>query len=404
MHYVLLLVCGLLILFSSILVSSSNYNIDSFAQGQNASQPEDQSKQKSDEACLTFKNFIHPFARGANQSIDCKMGSQSDKSKQCPQGQTISSFSVSCVPCPSTPASIQPTVWDRESSVLKDPLVLSQYYPVANKRAHSGSESEGEVQSVSLRVISIADVICGVQPPPKCPAVYINTPQPSTIISNNTWNYDPNNVLQDPHVNPDLRAHLNRALKAAYDPGIHVKIANGPIGAYRSPQQSDEARANRQPNAAQQLSPIAPGWRSAHNYGLGVDLNIIDEKGRAIQPKLPDGKTKRVDPTGQGRNWYKFYTDLSRYMRAEGFECEDKPRVGGPLDGDSGHFEYHPAWPGLIGVRSGISVDKIFAERDQAMRLAASEGKQFLSINPGSTDWLPYLWSRAGTCPAVDVR
>jgi D-alanyl-D-alanine carboxypeptidase len=141
---------------------------------------------------------------------------------------------------------------------------------------------------------------------------------------------------------------------------------------------------------------VAPAWQSAHNYGLGVDLNVIDGSGHSIQPGW-------VDPTGQHRNWYSFYRDLARFI-SEGFEWGDRPSVGNPLAGDSGHFEYHPDWPGLIGVRNGISIDKIKAARDEAMREAASEGKYYLPTNPASTDWLLYLWNRAGTCPDVDGR
>jgi hypothetical protein len=301
----------------------------------------------------------------------------------------------SCNPCSSTSTSIQPAAYDRS----KDTSSLPLHSLILYQHTQDVLENAAEAHNANMNIVPVADVICGGHPPPKCPSGFINTPQPPTTIGN--WNYDPRHQLAGPHVNPELREHLHRVLQAVYDNGIpqpplHFKIGNEqvagvdhPIGVYRSPQESDEARANRQPNAAGQLPHVAPGWNSAHNYGTGVDLIVWNDKtGRPAD-----------DPTT-----YKLMKQLLPYMRSEGFESAEWPSVGNQIPNDDGHFEYHPGWPGLIGPANGVSINKIKAERDEAMRQAASEGRSLLPVDPASTDWLPYLWSRAGACPAVDVR
>ncbi len=48
------------------------------------------------------------------------------------------------------------------------------------------------------------------------------------------WNFDPQNKLVNPLVNPEVRAHFIEAMKEAIDNGVHIKIA----WSYRSPSES----------------------------------------------------------------------------------------------------------------------------------------------------------------------
>src|SRR6187551_2779319 len=43
----------------------------------------------------------------------------------------------------------------------------------------------------------------------------------STIYKN--WNFDPNNLLNNPLLNPELKDNLLKALKSAYDKGLKVQ-------------------------------------------------------------------------------------------------------------------------------------------------------------------------------------
>ena len=172
-----------------------------------------------------------------------------------------------------------------------------------------------------------------------------------------------------------------KALKAAFADGLRVRIANKDIGAFRTPGQSDDAKKQALKENPNNPRAVASGWNSVHNYGLGIDLVVIDEKGNLIEPGW-------IDPTGQGRNWYSFYVKLKDYMRAQVFEWADRSSTGSSLGGDSGHFEYHPAWKGLFG--KDIRPNDI---PNKAIRDAIKAGK-----SGALDDWLPYLWNSAGAC------
>ena len=125
------------------------------------------------------------------------------------------------------------------------------------------------------------------------------------------WNFDPNNLLGNPLVNPYMRIQLLEALKTAYDNGLSVKIANGKIGAYRTDAQSDAARANAAEDARlnnQNPRAVGSGGNSCHNYGLCVDIAVYDPQTR----KPIENGWIGTGPNGE-KNWYEFYKKLKYY-------------------------------------------------------------------------------------------
>jgi hypothetical protein len=180
--------------------------------------------------------------------------------------------------------------------------------------------------------------------PPPCPAIVPNErdPHPRQV----------NRDLNDPHVNPEMRFHLENAFRAARAAGLDPQISE----AYRSPERSqvlyedsvrtyEERRANLiaeieatdDPAERQRLNtqlqnlrrpPAAPAWSSAHNYGIAVDIRLLDERGNPLEGRNP--------ATGSH-----LYEQLVPIMQKEGFVWY------GP--NDNGHYEYHPSWAGTEG-------------------------------------------------------
>jgi hypothetical protein len=128
--------------------------------------------------------------------------------------------------------------------------------------------------------------------------------------------------LSDKYLNPEMLDALGAALDAARKAGFKPMIGE----AYRSPERSDslyQAYINGKGGRA------APAWGSAHNYGVAVDILLVNSDGKII-------------PNNNNHD----YTRYAKYMKAEGFTWfTDYGKKGV----DDGHFEYHPAITGLMG-------------------------------------------------------
>lgn len=209
--------------------------------------------------------------------------------------------------------------------------------------------------------------------PPPCPApkdVTYNKEQPTSDSS-------------DPHVNPEMKFHLEEALKRiAADGGIKIKMKDGTeviatpkiYEVYRSPERADylhEKYLKGGPRA--QAAGNTP-----HEYGIAVDIWLYDQNGKVIDNLSPiyGKKNAETNPNPTYPNaWYTISKKLASHMTAEMF-------LWGEPIGDTPHFEYHPNWEGLKGAKSLPGL------RDTAKKEATQEG------NPDG--WLQKMWKNAG--------
>lgn len=170
------------------------------------------------------------------------------------------------------------------------------------------------------------------------------------------WSYDPDDLLDDSHVNAQFKAAAQKALAAAVAGGLRPQIAE----VYRTPEES--ARKSKAYKSGKG-GRAAPAWQSCHNYGLGMDVYLYDADGGMIDS---DNKKKHPD-------WYKQVKQFAKTYMGEFV-------WGEPID-DTDHFEYHPNWNGLAGA-------ELMATRDWAQKVA-----------DGKTDyleWIDYFWWKAG--------
>jgi D-alanyl-D-alanine carboxypeptidase len=160
----------------------------------------------------------------------------------------------------------------------------------------------------------------------------------------------PDRNLNDKHLNPEMRRALDAALYAAKQAGFNPKIGE----AYRSPERSDSLY---QAYISGKGGRAAPAWGSPHNYGIAVDILLINSAGKII-------------PNNANND----YTDFAQFMKAEGFEW-----FGDYHTGDDGHFEYHPAKTGLM---SGAELKAL---RDKVI-------KEMGLMDIRCTEWRSQLW------------
>jgi len=194
--------------------------------------------------------------------------------------------------------------------------------------------------------------------PAACPA-----PQPNLVYNNNVANNDAN----DPHFNPEMKFHIENALKSARDAGLNPVLGEG----YRTPERSADL-VNRGVKAG------GP-WGSGHNYGLAVDIWLYDNNGNQI--------------TETTKGWYSEFKKLATHMKNEGFTWWDDhltPTEKANKEGDANHFAYHPNWSG--NAHGGF----LKIQRDNAMQEAAKKGNYQLPADPKSVDWLREMWKKAG--------
>ena len=128
---------------------------------------------------------------------------------------------------------------------------------------------------------------------------------------------------------------------------------------------------------------MTPAGSSAHNYGIAVDLRILDAEGNILAGTNP----------ATGSN---LYERLVPFMQAEGFAWY------GP--GDNGHYNYHPNWHGIEGLVVGGEF--LRAQRDKAIveeiaRNWALGGPWGFTSMP--VDWLANMWNKAGA-PCLTER
>lgn len=168
------------------------------------------------------------------------------------------------------------------------------------------------------------------------------------------WNPDPNGKLSDPHLNPNFVKAAQGFLAAAVLEGFRPVI-QGSIAGYRTPEES--AAAHQRYLAGGPKANDA--WESVHNYGLGVDVTLIN----------PDGS---VNP-GKTRAQEAVYNKLAQVAAPYGLVTGVK--------NDTGHYEYHPAWPNPVGPKT------LQSTRAAAIAEAAK--------TPG-IDWISIFWQKAG--------
>jgi hypothetical protein len=177
--------------------------------------------------------------------------------------------------------------------------------------------------------------------------------------------WDTGHRLSDPHINPAMRAAAESAFREAVAIGLHPRI--GPEkGGYRDPQQSDamhKAYLQGQPGATQ----AAPGWHSAHNYGLALDIYLIDKSGQLVDESKRPGDD---------------YSLLIELLQRHGFA------YGAAGPNDRNHFQYQP------DVSHGIQGAEWVHLRDWAFGMAKASEHDSAAMQAG--DWLQYIWSAVG--------
>ena len=163
----------------------------------------------------------------------------------------------------------------------------------------------------------------------------------------------PNTNLNDPHVNPEMKRHLEKALKSIPEEGIKFTYQDKdgtkktayafPIihEVYRPPERSDylynlyKKYQNWDPNSGTKRPDKAgkanPGWGSGHNYGDTVDIYLVDGNKKLINEEHEIFKDNKA--------WQEAFNKLVPYMEKEGFDW---------LPSDAPHFEYHPGKKGAI--------------------------------------------------------
>src|SRR2546422_10524358 len=97
--------------------------------------------------------------------------------------------------------------------------------------------------------------------------------------------WDPGNRLSDPHINPAMRAAVEAVFSGLVSEGLHPRI--GPKeGGFRSPEEADALYEAHIHNGG---PPAAPAWRSAHNYGLGLDIYLVDNATQLVHDTKEPG-------------------------------------------------------------------------------------------------------------------
>jgi hypothetical protein len=226
------------------------------------------------------------------------------------------------------------------------------------------------------------------------------------------WDYDPDKLLDQTGVNPEFKKAAQAGLAAAVKDGLRPRVHE----TFRSIARSDELY-----EAYKKGGPrAAPGWSSLHNYGLAMDVYLVDEK-----------TNKYIDNNTSPKTWYKLFKQLNTHLKAQNF-------VWGEPINDADHWEYHPNWSGLAG---GTELDKARKEAmeaaeavDKAAAAAAAAATPAPAAAPAptagaaatpaataatpapaptaaatttKTDWMQYFWYAAGaggTAPPPKVE
>ena len=178
-------------------------------------------------------------------------------------------------------------------------------------------------------------------------------------------NWDPGHRLSDPHINPAMRRSAEAAFHEAVAIGLHPRI--GPQnGGYRDPQQADalhQAWVHHAPGAHQ----AAAGWHTAHNYGLALDIYLIDKGGGLVDRSRHPGDD---------------YSLLIELLQRHGFT------FGAAGHGDPNHFQYQPAMSHPIHGAEWVDL------RDWAFGVAKASEHDRAAVQ--GADWLQFVWSAVG--------
>jgi hypothetical protein len=156
-----------------------------------------------------------------------------------------------------------------------------------------------------------------------------------------TWDYDPKKYLDAAGVNPQFREAAKAGLAAAVADGLRPRVHE----VMRSEKRSDMLHANAPATGHR----AAKGGHSLHNYGLAMDVNLIDEDGRTI-----------LYPT-HPKIWFKSLTRLNSHFAPHNLIWAQELN-------DAVHWEYHPAF-------AGFSSGKVSKARRRAMAAAEAVDK-----------------------------
>ncbi len=166
--------------------------------------------------------------------------------------------------------------------------------------------------------------------------------------------YDPTGRLNSENNNPDMVKAFRQGLERARKAGIDVRVGE----AYRDPEKSD--RLYKAYKSGKSKVRAAAAWRSAHNYGLAVDIRVY-ENGKCLKGKTQAESMK--------------YADAAKYFGSF--------RQG--LSRDAGHLEYRGKWDHFVGGRELL--------REKAAAIAAvteASGKS----PTGYAEWRQQFWTQ----------
>jgi hypothetical protein len=182
------------------------------------------------------------------------------------------------------------------------------------------------------------------------------------------WDYDPQRLLDDARLCSAFVEAAHSCLADAVRSGLRPRVHE----AHRSPEESDR---KRQLFKAHKGGRAAAAWRSCHNYGIAMDVWLYDGLGHVIDIHV--------------KGWYGKFKALAGVASAKGFFWGE-----GFGDGDSDHFEFHPAWP------KGADGSYLLKMRQWALQAAMSEVEAggFIGpvAEPAMDAWLPHFWWAAG--------
>jgi hypothetical protein len=181
------------------------------------------------------------------------------------------------------------------------------------------------------------------------------------------WDYDPDNLLANALVAPGLVDAAKKTLQQAVADGLRPRVHE----AYRSAERSDKLNKKA---AMGEGGRAAPAWKSAHNYGLAIDIWLYDAGGHYISNKV--------------KGWYKLYKRMNKAA---------KDFVWGEPFNDADHWEYHPKWSGPATGKFLLSVKEWAMKAVSSAAAPAPAGKPGAATSePELARWLPYVWWAAG--------
>jgi hypothetical protein len=176
-----------------------------------------------------------------------------------------------------------------------------------------------------------------------------------------TWDPDPRHQLDNINVNPEFRRVAKAALVDAVSQGFRPRIEYAFRSAALQARLLTEEMAHRA--KGRKARAVAEPWHSWHQYGLAMDLKLCDQYGTDIEDRPKD------------LDWEQQFNRLVPVIRSHGMEWG--------VPNDSGHFEFHPSWPGWR--RGDLAVVQRALARGEAAALHRPD-----------VDMIQFFWFAAG--------